>query len=663
MKPVVQPRRRWGAPDRIARACLALAFPTLGACRTPPGASAPDVDASAAAIEAMFDPQTCRGCHPTQYGEWARSVHASASDDPIFIAMNQRGQRETGGQLGPFCVQCHAPMAVREGKTSDGTNLSSLEPKYHGVTCYFCHTVSSVAGTHNAALVSSRALVMYGDYSDTTSNGAHRSEYAAIFDRHLPESSQLCGGCHDVVSPPGAAIERTFCEWAHSAFDQPYSNGGQSCATCHMNERQAPIAALPGAPVRAYHEHDWPAVDVPFGADGGVTDQVKTLLASTFQGALCVTAGGGIRVILDPVLTGHRWPSGAAQDRRAWTEIIAYEGSSVVYQSGVVPDGTAVTELRNDPDLWLLREQMYGSSGGPVTMFWQAAATSSNALPALATFDPTNPAYYANHVEQFFPRAGDAQPTSLSQVPDRVTLRLRLQPVGSDVLADLVDGGDLDPAIAAEQPTYDVSFLTADGGVQPALEWTPQSTTAQYVDDFDQTIATCVSTLDFNVAATKVPAAGAQPVNDCPGPVEGGAPDGAANDVDAGVDGGANVCDPQFTPDTIAPGLVKTGTGGALRFKVLSADSTPPVASYNTWVVEILDPTGQPAAGASLTAVKTWMPLHGHPSSVGPTWTQNADGTFSTKVYLFMPGVWQVTLTATAGTTTDSATFSFCAGG
>ena len=34
----------------------------------------------------------------------------------VFLAMNERGQRETGGQLGPFCVNCHAPLAVRASK-------------------------------------------------------------------------------------------------------------------------------------------------------------------------------------------------------------------------------------------------------------------------------------------------------------------------------------------------------------------------------------------------------------------------------------------------------------------------------------------------------------------------------------------------------------------
>ena len=50
-------------------------------------------------------------------------MHAYASDDPVFRAMNQRAQRETSGALGDFCVKCHAPMAVQKALTTDG-----LEP-------------------------------------------------------------------------------------------------------------------------------------------------------------------------------------------------------------------------------------------------------------------------------------------------------------------------------------------------------------------------------------------------------------------------------------------------------------------------------------------------------------------------------------------------------
>ena len=47
------------------------------------------------------EPDRLRG--PQHYDAWQRSMHAYAADDPVFIAMNQRGQRLTAGRLGKFC--------------------------------------------------------------------------------------------------------------------------------------------------------------------------------------------------------------------------------------------------------------------------------------------------------------------------------------------------------------------------------------------------------------------------------------------------------------------------------------------------------------------------------------------------------------------------------
>src|SRR5579871_5159599 len=100
--------------------------------------------------EQLLDPATCQPCHAEHVTDWSGSMHAYASDDPIFLAMNARGQRETNGALGSFCVNCHAPLALRENATTDGTNLANVPSKLKGVNCYFCHTIDQVNGAHDA---------------------------------------------------------------------------------------------------------------------------------------------------------------------------------------------------------------------------------------------------------------------------------------------------------------------------------------------------------------------------------------------------------------------------------------------------------------------------------------------------------------------------------
>ncbi|HEX8794326.1 MAG TPA: multiheme c-type cytochrome [Polyangiaceae bacterium] len=451
--------------------------------------------------DAMLDPQTCQGCHPNHYAQWQVSMHAGASDDPVFRAMNARGQRETNGQLGSFCIKCHAPMALAEGATKDGTNLDSVPQKLRGITCFFCHTINQVTGTHDAAVSLSGDLVMRGEITDPVASTAHASAHDDLQDRTRAEGATMCGACHDIVAPPGAHIERTFAEWQASIFSQQPL--GDTCSQCHMQQSasKGPVAQVSGEtlPARYTYAHDFPGVDVALpGYPGAGADKnaIVEFLQATLQGALCVTQTGGIRVIVDNVDAGHFWPSGAAQDRRAWAEVIATKGGKTIYQSGVVPDGTAVTSIPSttDPDLWLLRDCMFDGSGKQVDMFWQAASTEGNELPAPVTFMMTDPNFYKTHIVQSFPRALGS---GLPQIPDQVTLRIRLQPIGLDVLQDLVSSGDLkDKTILQNMPTWDVV---------PLLTWTPQAAQMQnltYVDEDGQPVS-CVSPTGFNVGADK----------------------------------------------------------------------------------------------------------------------------------------------------------------
>jgi hypothetical protein len=456
--------------------------------------------------EQMMDPLTCEPCHGDHYAEWVGSMHAYASDDPVFLAMNARGQRETDGGLGDFCVKCHAPMAVREGATTDGTNLATVPQKLKGVTCYFCHSIESVDGAHNGAVSIADDAVMRGGISDPIANSVHRAGYSPLLDHNHAESAAACGACHDIVSPGGAAIERTYGEWQGSVFSQ---STGLTCAAggCHMNPVAGPVVTLPDAPQRQRHTHFFAAVDVALKPGFPQTDAQQAVIATALRGtltsALCVAPSGAIRVLMDDIGAGHGWPSGAAQDRRAWTEVVAYDASgAVIYQSGVVPPRTAVTSLTSDPDLWLLRDCMLDGTGNPVPMFWQSVSTEGNELPTLTTFDTTNPAFYRTHVVQSFPRGSSAAATAGAVIPARVTLKVHLQPIGLDVLDDLVASGDLDPAIRDAMPTFDVGWATSGDAGVAALEWTPDTATASYVEN-GATVTCVTAPFGFNVGASK----------------------------------------------------------------------------------------------------------------------------------------------------------------
>jgi hypothetical protein len=450
--------------------------------------------------EQLMDPLTCSGCHPKHYEQWASSMHAYAADDPLFLAMNARGQREA--DIGDFCVQCHAPMAVRTGATTDGLNLAEVPRALKGVTCYFCHSVDGVEGTHNNPLRLAEDLVMRGPFGDAAQNPAHASAYSPLHDRDQLPSADLCGTCHDIVNERGTHLERTYSEWQSSVFAEPRI--GTTCGQCHMDQslQLEPVASVAGVEPRRQHDHRFPGVDLPLTPAPGEAElraATQKFLDTSLQTALCVRGAEGvaqIQVVIDNVAAGHRWPSGAAQDRRAWVEVQAYAGNTLIYQSGVVPQGTSVTELV-DPDLWLIRDCLFDDQGAEAHMFWEAAEYESNLLPVQLTFDQSDPRFYQSHVYQNYPRSG-----LLDTFPDRVTLRVYIQPVGLDVFDDLVESGDLvdGPSVSVQALRSALVPLT----VGEELTWTLDAADENYVEG--GLPVACVSDTNLLANADKVPA-------------------------------------------------------------------------------------------------------------------------------------------------------------
>jgi hypothetical protein len=468
-------------------------------------------------VEQLKDPETCKDCHPKQYQDWSGSMHAYATDDPLFVALNKRGQ--DAAQIGPFCVKCHAPMAVHEGMNDGSMDPASLAKPLRGVTCYFCHNVDNVLDTHDNPLHLADDTSMRGEYMDPVPNKAHHSLYSTFIDRDRSESASMCGACHDIVNKNNAHIERTFAEWQASVYAQ--SSLGTTCSQCHMKQSTSlvPIAEGPdvtGVRSRERHDHQFP------GVDRAVTDflevdaqaaSVQDLLNTELQSTLCVSgypnmSGANIMVVLDNVAGGHQWPSGAAQDRRLWLEVAAYQNGNPVpiFQSGVVPDGSAPTALTDDPNLWLLRDCMFDPAGKETHNFWDAATIESNTLPAQLTFDPMNINFYKSHIYQNYPRATDKR---LDVYPDRVTLRALLQPFPLDLFDDLF-ATPADHGLTADQVAAMRAKLAAPLVVGTPVEWTLANAAdpvhgEMYVDSLHTPI-NCVMPTNLRASADKVPA-------------------------------------------------------------------------------------------------------------------------------------------------------------
>lgn len=463
--------------------------------------------------EQLLDPSTCAQCHEAYVREWSGSMHAYASEDPVFVAMNKRFQRESGGSDPDFCVTCHAPMAVVDGRTKDGSNLADLPKAYQGVTCFFCHTAESVGALHNNGVTLSASPTMRGGFSNPTANTAHRSSGSSLHDGARDTSAKLCGSCHDIVTPNGAHIERTYDEWSKSLFARQH---GQTCNQCHMKPPRdeassgdilQPVANYPGVPARVRHPHTFAGIDralTPFPNMEEQTDEIQKFLNDSLQTSLCVSIQGQasrFRVILDSVGPGHAFPSGAVSDRRVWVELKATFRDEVILQSGVVAVGEAVHEGAHDPNLWLMRDRVFGPDGSETHQFAQASCYESRLMPYPTTSNPADPEFFRRNVAQDFLCDGGLCP----RVPDKVTMQVWIMPIGLEVLQDLVASGDLEPAIVGQMKPMTVGPLTT---------WTIDTADRTPVG-VDGVNYTCVSLNQQNFRADTYPLV---PVNTCQPP-------------------------------------------------------------------------------------------------------------------------------------------------
>jgi len=132
---------------------------------------------------------------------------------------------------------------------------------------------------------------------------------------------------------------------------------------------------------------------------------------------------------------------------------------------------------------------------------------------------------------------------------------------------------------------------------------------------------------------------------------------GGGNTTDAMTIGCVN--DPRAMTYTADMMLTMTATQ-KLKFELVSSMPGPPVKGNNTWTVKLFDANNQPVTGAMMK-VTPYMPDHGHGTSVVPQITPMGDSYTVTPLYLFMAGLWQVTIEVDSSPSgADTAVFYFC---
>jgi len=297
-----------------------------------PGAATPSQFVSA---------QGCR-CHGSLVAEWQASMHSKALEDPLFTTKVAEGDKATGNNLGPFCRRCHAPVANMTGED----NSASMSPaSAEGITCTFCHQITSVAKpVGNVSQLIEANGVYRGQIEDPQS--PHEPVYSA-----LHKTSEVCGGCHNVMHPVnGMHLESTYAEWQKS----PQAKQGIQCQDCHMSETPPTVgpstgSAASGAATRPNIYHmTFAGAQVALGDPARATALLKSAAKVEVSAPEIVAAGtkGKVSVKVTNTGAGHSLPTGLTEVRQMWLELVVVDDAGKETLLGTHVYGTVLKDAK-----------------------------------------------------------------------------------------------------------------------------------------------------------------------------------------------------------------------------------------------------------------------------------------------------------------------------
>lgn len=269
-------------------------------------------------------PEYCGACHPRFLEEWKSSEMGQDLNNEhvyqFYTGTNAKGEKDGRGYRAKHpdkageCADCHVPdLVLQKHKKGEAVDLgvAMREKSDHGISCYFCHTLSDVRtplgsnGKYPERIfdkVTQDPLRRIHGPRGGVSKDFHPS---GTVKSELIKSSEICSACHLNQEEKVIAIS-TPLDWAKAVKD---GHTTETCQDCHMPLHSEAVEVAVGQPKRTgvrshtfIGSHDKglleKALDIKLNAEAtnGVVN-VKTVVENTGAGHR-VPGSGPIRHVL-----------------------------------------------------------------------------------------------------------------------------------------------------------------------------------------------------------------------------------------------------------------------------------------------------------------------------------------------------------------------------
>ncbi len=262
-------------------------------------------------------PKACgAACHVDFYQQWSQAMMSQAYTHPwdeieyfkLAVPHAEKDPKVAGVKAG--CNGCHAPVAFMAGDVPPPKPEANSRAN-ESVFCDLCHTITGMKGDtpFNFNYISEPGRTKYGRRAGLESP-AHVTAVSEFI-----QKPEFCGTCHNEKSPYGAWVKATHLEWKEG----PYSKEGVRCHDCHMTKAEGPIAALV-PPVADAYQHLFHGAHDPGKVRGTIEVRIHPDIREAEPGERLK-----FTVALFNQKTGHKFPTGSAEERVVWLHVEAID--------------------------------------------------------------------------------------------------------------------------------------------------------------------------------------------------------------------------------------------------------------------------------------------------------------------------------------------------
>ncbi|MDI6804719.1 MAG: multiheme c-type cytochrome [Bacteroidota bacterium] len=281
-------------------------------------------------------PEVCgSSCHIDFYQQWKQAMMSQAYTHhwdeieyfKLAVPHADKEPKVAGVKAG--CNGCHSPIAFLAGDVPPPKPEANSRAN-ESVSCDFCHTVTGFKGDipHNYNYISEPGKTKYGNREGVVSP-AHKTMYSPFH-----KSADFCGTCHNEMSPYDVWVKSTHLEWKEG----PYAKEGVRCQDCHMTyatgHNAAMASELPDVAQHLFHgAHD------PGKVRGVIEIRIHPDIREVEPGEKVKFTAA-----LFNQKTGHKFPTGSAEERLLWMHTEAKDAKGNVYHLKVDKKGFAGEE-------------------------------------------------------------------------------------------------------------------------------------------------------------------------------------------------------------------------------------------------------------------------------------------------------------------------------